>query len=129
MSAKFLSTCENEHVAVRLVEPRPLGIGAPKELGQDAWASVGDHLQPIARRLVALARDKVATWDGNRLLIPNETAAEFTSSFDDTIGLPGPAPVMVDVSFKGTLSSDPCVQVVCPPWSVCALVAQDRPAE
>ncbi|MCA1374333.1 MULTISPECIES: DEAD/DEAH box helicase [unclassified Bradyrhizobium] len=112
MSAKLISTCEDEHVAVRLVQPRTLGIGAPKELGQDAWASLGDHLQPIARRLVALARDKIATWDGNRLLIPNETAAEFTSSFGGAIGLPGPAPVMVDVSFTGTLSSNPSVRLV-----------------
>lgn len=112
MSAKFLSTCENEHVAVRLVEPRTLGIGTPKELGQGAWASVGDRLQPIARRLVALARDKFATWDGNKLLIPNEMAAEFTTSFGGTIGLPGPAPVMVDVSFTGTLSSEPSIRLV-----------------
>ncbi|WP_128935494.1 DEAD/DEAH box helicase [Bradyrhizobium zhanjiangense] len=112
MSTKFLSTCESEHVAVRLVQPRSLGIGAPKELGQDAWASVEDRLQPIARRLIALARDKVATWDGNKLLIPNDTAAEFTSSFGGMIGLPGPAPVMVDVSFAGTLSSDPSVRLI-----------------
>jgi superfamily II DNA or RNA helicase len=69
-------------------------------------------LQPIARRLIALARDKVATWDGNKLLIANDTAAEFTSSFGGTIGLPGPAPVMVDVSFAGTLSSDPSVRLI-----------------
>ncbi|MBR0777298.1 DEAD/DEAH box helicase [Bradyrhizobium diazoefficiens] len=112
MGAKFLSTCENEHVVVRLVEPRLLGIGAPKELGRESWTSVEDHLQPVARRLVALARDRGATWAGSRLLIPNQTAAEFTASFANTIGLPGPAPVMVDVSFKGTLSSDPFVQVV-----------------
>jgi len=111
VSAKFISTCESRHVAVRLVEPRLLGIGSPKELRSEEWPSVDESLQPFAQRLLALVRDKVAAWNGNSLLIPNELAADFTTSFGAAIGLPSPAAVMVDVSFIGSLSSDPCVRL------------------
>jgi SNF2 family DNA or RNA helicase len=110
MSKTFATTCHPDFIEVGLVD-KPL-LGRAKPVARSEWNSASGGLRPAALRLLALASDGSAEWRGDALCIPNEVACEFPGVLADAIGLPPPAPVMVDVSFHGgaITSENPYIQ-------------------
>jgi hypothetical protein len=105
MSKTFAATCHPDFVEVRIVE-KPI-FGRAKAVTRDEWKSASGDLRPTALHLLALASDGSAKWHGDALRIPNGIACGFPSLLADAVGLPPPAPVMVDVSFHGgAITSD-----------------------
>ena len=99
MSSKFVSKCLTDAIEVSIVDkPR---LGKAKTVLRSGWSSAGDELRPWALRLLALASNGTARWDGDCLVIPNEVASNLPGALANAIALPPAAPLMVDVSFHG----------------------------
>ena len=99
MSRKFVSKCLTDAVEVSIIDkPR---LGKAKTISRSGWSSVGDDLRSWTLRLLALASEGTARWDGDGLLIPNEVASNLPGALAHAIALPPAAPVMVEVSFHG----------------------------
>ena len=111
MSKTFATTCHTDFIEVKIVEKSVLG--RQKTIPRGDWNSASNGIRPSALRLLALASDGSATWHGDTLRIPNEVAREFPGLLADSIGMPPPAPVMVEISFHGgaITSANPYVQV------------------
>ncbi len=107
MSYKFATRCLPDCVEITLTT-RTLLKNAT--VVPTAWAEVPKPLSVVANKLLLLVDDGTASWSGSTLRVQNNVAAEFQGSFAFAVGLPELAPVMLDITFHGTIG-DPEGQI------------------
>ena len=102
MALRFRSKCHDDHIEIALEKSGLLGASV---VPKDQWLRADGHAKPTIRRLLSLVDEGKAEWRGDKLLVQNAEAAEFSSSFSSHIGLTDQAAVQVEISFIGTIGS------------------------
>jgi len=101
MATLFRSRCGPEAVEINLV--RTGLFGSAKSLPRDEWDGLTGAKAVAARHLLPLVAEGAARWEGDALLVGNDAAAAFNGMLASLIGLPELAPLLVDISFHGTI--------------------------
>ncbi|CAO4145455.1 hypothetical protein LPLAFNJD_LOCUS1945 [Methylorubrum aminovorans] len=101
MATRFRSRCGHEAVEVTLVRTGLFGGG--RTLPRTDWEGLGGSNGAVARHLIPLVATGSALWEGDALLVANDAAAEFSGMLASLVGLPEMAPLLVDISFHGTI--------------------------
>jgi hypothetical protein len=101
MEYRFEAHCSPNLVEVLLTKHRMLL--ANETLDPASWKTMPHPISSVVRKLLSLIDDGQATWHESKLVIPNSVAAEFHGTFASAIGLPQPAPIMLDISFHRTI--------------------------
>jgi len=107
MSYKFATRCLPDRVEVSLTS-RALVRSVTVEPA--SWTKTPKPLSAIVNKLLLLVDDGNAKWSGSALHLENDVAAEFQGAFAAAVGLPDLAPIMLDISFHGTIG-DPDGQI------------------
>jgi SNF2-related domain/Helicase conserved C-terminal domain len=107
MSYKFATRCLPSYVEISLTS-RALVRSVTVEPA--SWAGTPKPLSVIVNKLLLLVEDGKAKWSGSALHLENDVAAEIQGAFAAAIGLPDLAPIMLDISFHGTIG-DPDGQI------------------
>ena len=100
---EFRTTCLSDHIEVGLVE-RGLMRGV-RELDPEHWKKAKEPLAAVVRVLFALVDNEQASWHDSKLLIPNAVAADFHNTLASALKMPPIAPVIIDISFRGTIGN------------------------
>jgi SNF2 family DNA or RNA helicase len=100
MAPVFSSVCRSDGVEIALIEK---GLFRNKPLDENVWKDPPALVAPFTRRLLPLVDEGLATWKDSKLIISNETAAEFPDLIASTLGFPPLAPVILDIAFQGRI--------------------------
>jgi SNF2 family DNA or RNA helicase len=100
MTPAFSSVCRSDCVEIALIDK---GLFRSKPLDETAWKAPAASIAPVARRLLPLVDEGIATWKQSKLVVSNEAAADFPDSISSILGFPPLAPIILDIAFHGRI--------------------------
>jgi hypothetical protein len=101
MAWRFRTVCLHDRIEVHL-EAR--AVLSWKGVDRKLWTAVPQPFLPTVGRLLSLEEEQQASWFGDRIAIDNHIASEFQGIFAAAIALPPVAPVMLEISFSGSIT-------------------------